>query len=208
MVSKETIQKNFLSIVVVVLIVILLLQRCGSGDTEPAPGVIIKRDTTWIVKDSTIITKPQLVNTIEVPVERWETEYLPDTNYAKLLEQYVALSAKFLQMGIYQDTVKLDSFGYVAIKDTVTKNALSGRLVDYHIKVPKITETITIPEKKKNQVYIGGMIGGSKEQIVNQINAGLMLKTKRDQIIGVNAGINTQGQVVYGVQSYWKIKLW
>ena len=55
---------------------------------------------------------------------------------------------------------------------------------------------------------VGGMIGGNREQIVNQINAGLLLKTKKDQIFGVNAGINTQGQVVYGLQSYWKIKLW
>jgi hypothetical protein len=202
------IKENFNALIVILLIIIILLQRCGGGNSETTPTVIVKRDTTWIIKDSTIITKPQLVKTIEIPVERWETEYLPDTNYAKLLEQYVALSAKFLQMGIYQDTVKLDSFGYVAIKDTVSKNALSGRSVDYRIKVPKITETITIPEKKKNQVYIGGMIGGSKEQIVNQINAGLMLKTKRDQIVGVNAGINTQGQIMYGVQSYWKIKLW
>jgi hypothetical protein len=208
MISKETIQKNFLNIVIVVLLAIILLQRCGGGNTASEPTVIVKRDTVWIVKDSTIITKPQLVKTIEIPVERWETEYLPDTNYAKLLEQYVTLSSKFLQMGIYQDTVKLDSFGYAAIKDTVSKNTLVGRSVNYHIKVPKITETIIIPEKKVNQMYVGGMIGGSKEQIVNQINAGLLLKTKKDQIIGVNAGINTQGQVVYGVQSYWKIKLW
>jgi hypothetical protein len=202
------IKENFNALIIILLIIIILLQRCGGGSSASEPTVTIKRDTVWIVKDSTIITKPQLVKTIEIPVERWETEYLPDTNYAKLLEQYVALSAKFLQMGIYQDTVKLDSFGYAAIKDTVSKNTLVGRSVNYRIKVPKITETITIPEKKVNQVYVGGMIGGYREQIVNQINAGLLLKTKKDQIIGVNAGINTQGQIVYGVQSYWKIKLW
>jgi hypothetical protein len=208
MVSKETIQKNFLSIVVVVLIVILLLQRCGSGDTEPAPGVIIKRDTTWIVKDSTIITKPQLVNTIEVPVERWDVEYLPDTNYANLLKQYIELASKHVAQNVYNDTIKIDSTGWLSIKDTVSKNRLTTRSFEYSFKYPKITETITIPEKKRNQMYVGGMIGGNREQIVNQINAGLLLKTKKDQIFGVNAGINTQGQVVYGLQSYWKIKLW
>jgi hypothetical protein len=201
------IKDNFMNIVIVVLIVILLLQRCGGDKPEPVQSSV-KRDTVWIVKDSTIVTKPQVVKTIEIPIDRWDVEYLPDTNYAKLLEQYVALSSKFLQMGIYQDTVKLDSFGYVAIKDTVNKNALSGRSVDYRIKVPKITETITVHEKKKNQVYVGGMIGGNREQIVNQINAGLLFKNKKDQIFGINAGINTQGQVVYGLQSYWKIKLW
>jgi hypothetical protein len=199
------IQDNFMNIVIIVLIVVLLLQRCGGGNSETTPTVIVKRDTTWIVKDSTIITKPQLVETIEVPIERWSTEYLPDTNYAKLLEQYVALSSKFLQMGIYQDTVKLDSFGYVAIKDTVTKNALSGRLVDYHIKVPKITETITVHEKKRNQVYIGGSIIGSP--MPNGIMGGFMVKTKKDKLFGGSVGVNSFGDLQYGIHSYWKIKL-
>jgi hypothetical protein len=193
-----------MNIVIIVLIVVLLLQRCGGDKSEPVQPSV-KRDTVWIVKDSTIITKPQLVKTIEVPIERWDTEYLPDTNYAKLLEQYVALSSKFLQMGIYQDTVKLDSFGYVAIKDTVTKNALSGRLVDYHIKVPKITETITVHEKKRNQVYIGGSIIGSP--VPNGIMGGFMVKTKKDKLFGGSVGVNSFGDLQYGIHSYWKIKL-
>jgi hypothetical protein len=192
-----------MNIIIIVLIVVLLLQRCG-GTTEPVQPSV-KRDTVWIVKDSTIITKPQLVKTIEVPIERWDVEYLPDTNYAKLLEQYVALSSKFLQMGIYQDTVKLDSFGYVAIKDTVNKNALSGRSVDYHIKVPKITETITIQEKKRNQVYIGGSIIGSP--VPNGIMGGIMVKTKKDKLFGGSVGVNSFGDLQYGIHSYWKIKL-
>jgi hypothetical protein len=199
------IKENFNALIVILLIIIILLQRCGGGNSETTPTVIVKRDTTWIVKDSTIITKPQLVKTIEVPIERWETEYLPDTNYAKLLEQYVALSSKFLQMGIYQDTVKLDSFGYVAIKDTVNKNTLSGRSVDYHIKVPKITETITIQEKKRNQVYIGGSIIGSP--VPNGIMGGIMFKTKKDKLFGGSVGVNSFGDLQYGIHSYWKIKL-
>lgn len=199
------IKENFNALIVILLIIIILLQRCGGGNSETTPTVIVKRDTTWIVKDSTIITKPQIVKTIEVPIERWETEYLPDTNYAKLLEQYVALTSKFLQMGIYQDTVKLDSFGYVAIKDTVNKNALSGRSVDYRIKVPKITETITIQEKKRNQVYIGGSIIGSP--VPNGIMGGIMVKTKKDKLFGGSVGVTSSGDLQYAIHSYWKIKL-
>jgi len=200
------IQDNFMNIVIIVLIVILLLQRCGGSPEPVQPSV--KRDTIWIVKDSTIVTKPQVVKTIEIPIDRWSTEYLPDTNYANLLKQYVELASKHIAQNVYNDTIKIDSTGWVSIKDTVSKNRLTTRSFEYKFKYPKITETITIPEKKKNQMYVGGMISGNREQIVNQINAGLLLKTKKDQIFGVNAGINTQGQVVYGLQSYWKIKLW
>jgi hypothetical protein len=35
----------------------------------------------------------------------------------------------------------------------------------------------------------------------------LLYKNKKDQIFGASLGINTNGSVVYGVSSYWKIKL-
>ena len=201
------IKDNFFNIVVIILVVILLLQRCGGEKSQPAQPSIV-RDTVWMVKDSTVIVKPQPVKTIEIPIDRWSTEYLPDTNYNNLLKQYLELASKHIAQNVYNDTIKIDSTGWVNIKDTVSKNKLTTRSFEYSFKYPKITETITIPEKKVNQVYIGGMIGGNRQQIVNQINAGFLLKNKRDQIFGVNAGINTQGQVVYGLQSYWKIKLW
>jgi hypothetical protein len=82
-----------------------------------------------------------------------------------------------------------------------------GRSTQVNVKYPIIKETITLPAPKTRQVYAGGQISGNSAELINGINAGLLLKNKRDQIYGVTIGLNTNGQVSYGLQSYWKIKL-
>ena len=56
-------------------------------------------------------------------------------------------------------------------------------------------------------MYIGGGLQGNQYNIINSINGGILYKNKKDQIYGLSVGINTNGQEVYGVSSYWKIKL-
>ena len=82
-----------------------------------------------------------------------------------------------------------------------------GRSYKYDLKYPKIKETITIkePYKPKNQLYLGGEISGSRLNLVDQINAGLLFKNKKDQIFGAKVGLNLDGQLHAGVSSYWKI---
>ena len=55
-------------------------------------------------------------------------------------------------------------------------------------------------------MYIGGGLQGNQYNIINSINGGLLYKNKKDQIYGLSVGINTNGQIVYGISSYWKIK--
>jgi len=204
--NSEFIKKHFMNIVVLIVLLIVFLQTCKK-QTVQVDGPKIIRDTTWIIKDSTIYSKPQVVKTITVPVEQWSTEYLPDTNYSKLVKQYTELAEKFLASNIQVDSVKIDSIGYVHITDTVSRNLLTGRSTSYNLKYPIVKETLIVPEKKRNQVYVGGLLQGDRSSAVDAINAGALFKTKKDQIYGVTAGINTRGQVQYGVQIYWKIKL-
>jgi hypothetical protein len=112
-----------------------------------------------------------------------------------------------LAKNISSDSIKIDSIGHVYITDTVSKNMIIGRSTRYNVKYPIITNTVIVPEKKKLQMYLGGGVQGQKNEIINQINAGLLLKTKKDQIIGINAGTTINGNAVYGVQSFWKIRL-
>jgi hypothetical protein len=97
----------------------------------------------------------------------------------------------------------------VAIADTVNKNELLNRSYSYKYKIPTITEKVTITKTNppKNQVYIGGGVNASKSFGVESLNAGLMLKTKKDQLFGLKVGTSLDGQLSYGFQSYWKIKL-
>jgi hypothetical protein len=197
-------------IVIFILLIIILLQRCGGGkQVAVTDGIKIVKDTVWIHTDSTINSKPQIIKTepYAVPVDRWNTEYLPDSNYSRLLNQYKLLVRELLAKNIQSDSIKIDSIGHVYITDTVSKNTIIGRSTHYSLKYPVITTTITIPEKKKTQWYIGGSVQGQQGQIINQLSTGILIKNKKDQIYGGYVGMDASGGLQIGIQSYWKIKL-
>lgn len=202
------IKNNFINLIVIILLVILLLQRCGGGRIDiSAPKIV--RDTVWVHHDSTVNSKPQIVKTeaYGIPIDRWNTEYLPDTNYDKLIKQYEVLVRELLAKNISVDSIKIDSIGHIYITDTVSKNIIIGRSTSYDLKYPIIKETITIPAIKKTQWYFGGALQGSKQDLINQINTGVLIKNKKDHIYGGYIGITPNGPFEFGIQSYWKIKL-
>lgn len=203
---KELKKISISEIVVLVLLIIIILQRCGGNNQQPGETVI-KRDTVWIHKDSTILSKPQIVKTIPVNIYHDTTlkEYLPDTNYAKLVKQYTELAEKFLAMNIQVDSFKVDSIGHVYITDTVSHNLVKSRSFTYNLKYPIIT--VTVPQPKRTQWYIGGFLQGEEGRLLNQISTGLLIKNKKDQIFGGHVGINTSGKLQLGLSSYWKIKI-
>ena len=194
---------NILSIAILILAVIIVLQRSNSSpDIIEKP--IIVRDTVWQKKDSVIYTSPKVVQTI--PIKVVSEKYLPDPNYDKLVLQYQELVKLHLAKNIQKDSVQIDSIGFVKVTDTVQNNIVQNRKWEYNIKYPAVKETIIHPPKKINQLYIGGGLQGNQYNIINSVNGGILYKNKKDQIYGLSVGINTNGQVVYGVSSYWKIK--
>ena len=194
---------NILSIAILILAVIIVLQRSDSSPDIIEKSIVI-RDTIWQKKDSVIYTSPKIVQTI--PIKIISEKYLPDPNYDKLVLQYQELVKLHLAKNIQKDSVKIDSIGFVKVTDTVQNNIVQNRKWEYNIKYPIIKETIIEPSKKVNQLYIGGGLQGNQYNIINSINGGILYKNKKDQIYGLSVGINTNGQVVYGVSSYWKIK--
>jgi hypothetical protein len=202
----QFIKNNFLSFVVLVLLVVILLQRGCEKSTPSLPTV--KRDTIWVTKDSLIISKPQVIKTITIGSHDTTiiNHYTPDTNYGKLVKQYQEVVNQLLAINIHKDSLRIDTNGYVKITDSVQKNLIVGRSTEVNIKYPVIKETITIPYKPVSQLYIGGGLEATRTNI-NQLNSGLLYKTKKDQIFGATIGLNNNGNVVYGVSSYWKLKL-
>ena len=199
----DYIKKNFFNVVILVLVAVILLQKCN-GNKVPTEKPSVKRDTIWVVKQNVIITKPTLVKTIP---GKSGTDYIPDPNYAKLVLQYTKLVEEHIALNVYKDTIKIDSIGHVYINDTVSKNNITYRKVAWDLKYPIITKTITLPPLKTNQIYYGGGLQGGQDQLINQFNVGVLLKTKTDQIYNVYTGLDTNGQVQVGLQAYWKIKL-
>ena len=194
---------NILSIAILILAVIIVLQRRNSSpDIIEKP--IVVRDTIWQKKDSVVFTSPKVVQTI--PVKIISEKYLPDPNHDKLVLQYQELVKLHLAKNIQKDSVQIDSIGFVKVTDTVQNNIVQNRKWEYNIKYPIIKETIIEPPKKINQLYIGGGLQGNQYNIINSINGGILYKNKKDQLYGLSVGINTNGQAVYGVSCYWKIK--
>lgn len=198
------IKTYFLHLIIGLLVILLLVSRCN----KPKPDVvepIIKRDTVWLTHVDTVYTKPKIV--YSKPDTIYEPKWLPNPNYDKLLQQYKDLMTLYFTTNTLKDTLKLDSLGHVYVTDWVWKNKIESRKFTYNIKVPVVKETITNPVKPRNQLYIGGAIQGSITNPVNQINAGILLKNRKDQIFGAYTGMNMDGQLQLGLQSYWKIHI-
>ena len=204
------IKANVLNFIILVLLAVILLQRCGGGGEKNPPVPSIKRDTVWVVKDSLITSKPKVIKTENY---YWNVEghdtiynyYVADTNYSRLLVQYQEVVKELLARNIHQDSIRIDTNAYVKITDTVQKNLIIGRSIQSRITYPIITNTV--PQKPVNQLYIGGGLGASQNALINQVRAGAMFKTKKDQLFGASVGISTQGMVTYGIDYYWKIRL-
>jgi len=185
------------TVLLAILIIVLLLKDCGNGNGGPTEPTII-RDTTTIVTYDTITNEtvsyvPQyyereIVNYIHDTVTQIEYRIEP-TDTAAILEDYFA---KYY----YADTViHTDSFTFI-VYDTITQNQIAGRSSWYNILYPTITNTIT--EKhyiNALEVYLG-LNSGFVVKPFNLANAsiGLMLRTKKRYIIGINGGVQFNHQ--------------
>ena len=199
------IKENFGFIVVTMLISIIMLQNCDRTIEMAKPTV--KIDTVFVKVKGDVVTLPPVVKII--PGEK-ELQYIPDPNYEKLVTQYNKLVNEHTQKNITVDTVKIDKdglTGFVRIEDTLKKNIIIGRKTSYSFNYPIVTKTITEQAPKKNQLYYGLGLQSGQNMVINQVNIGLLLKTKNDQIYNVYAAPTIDGTFVFGAQAYWKIKL-
>ena len=201
---------NKIAIAVIAVVGLIVLSRLGCNNgfglfDKPIADTVVIRDTVWEEHDSTIIKQMTVKEVIHDPVVI--PQYIPDTNYERLKLQFEALVKDHTVKNVYADTIKLDTLGYVAIADTTHLNKLLHRTYNYKYKIPTITEQITITKypPKRNQVYIGAGLNVDKGIAPKSAEVGLLLKTKRDQIMGIKAGSDINGNVNYGFQSYWKI---
>jgi hypothetical protein len=207
---KHFITKNFVTLILGIVVLLLILQRCNAPKIDtPEPVIVTKIDTVFTIKDSIVYRTPKPIKIIIRDTLPQEFTEVSKQDCDSLRESYISLAKRFTAQNIYKDTLKLDSVGQVVVNDTTYLNELVGRSYEYKYSIPTITKTITIttPQKPKNQLYFGGGLEGNKTNIINQINAGLLLKNKKDQIFGITTGIDITGQVNYGINSYWKIKL-
>jgi hypothetical protein len=178
---------------------------CNPGSRKSDTTVLI--DTQWIIYDTTFyktLKGKTLHDTIPTA-----PEYIADTNYPKLLAQYNSLLKKYNALVEVKDTIKMDTIGYISITDTINQNSIKGRSIRTNYKIPTVTSFITIQQhdKPKAQLYYGGGVDVTQMFAPIGAHGGVILKTKKDQLIGLSVGTGIKGEINYRFSSYWKIKL-
>jgi hypothetical protein len=161
-------------------------------------------DTVWKhVLKTEVKRVPVLVrDTITKP---GDTVFVPDTNYDNLKLQYTNLAKSYGTRNLYRDSIQLDTLGYLVVIDTLQYNLLKSRVYQHNYKLPTVTGYVQ--QEQRRQLYIGGGISINKSLELANLQVGLLYKTKKDQIYGVQTGISQNLQPYLGISSYWKIKL-
>lgn len=128
----------------------------------------------------------------------------------------LAVIRAYYSKNIYKDTLYLpDNLGTVSLIDTISKNRIQGRTFSAKVKQRIVTETTIVKELPRTQLYYGISGGFNKTDILSNVAAGFLLKTKSDQIYQLGIGVsNTVGTTpnskltpYIGAGAYWKIKI-
>lgn len=136
----------------------------------------------------------------EVLVSKTDTEYIKktETKYVSGDDIYhdttiyvevpsvvdtAAILLNFYAKNVFTDTFNIQ-YGRFVIRDTVQFNKVLGRSYYADLLVPVITNTQIVKERPKVQVFAG--LGYST---ISDVSAHLFLKTKKNTLFGVGAGV-------------------
>lgn len=177
-----------------------------AGEAKPNDTLVV-HDTTWKRYDSLIVKKVPVLKEIVVEVAS-KPEMLPDTNYATLKRQYMALLQLYLNKVVYSDTIRVGNYGYISVLDTVNENKLASRKIKENYNIPEIKETKTITRylPPSRSLFVGGGINTSNSIGIRGIEAGILYKTKKESIFNIKAQVDLDGKPMYGFGYYTKIK--
>lgn len=189
--SKKT------QVIIVLLIGILFAlmgpKYCCGGKSKSDTFLKVTHDTTW---DTTNIVSP-----VYIP---GETIYIPGITIIEPVDTAKILADYFAKR-IYNDTIIMDSLGYIAIRDTISKNRIAARQHTKNYRIPKVTTTI---EKTIHHYEVAQrkLYGGFLVDVTNIGAYGtLSYENKKNQVFHFGIGANpTSGLGVLGGIS-WKI---
>jgi hypothetical protein len=205
---------NLKNIAIVALILFVLLEWFNPGGVMPGKKVYIEGKAYEVIKHD--------IDTIDIVKTKVVTKKGEDIYHETIKEVVIptivdtqALLKDFFAKNIYKDTLQLpDSLGTIAMIDTITQNKILGRTFNASVKQRTIKETMIVKELPKTQVYYGLTGGFNKADVVSNVGAGLLIKTKKDKIYNLGIGVSnrvsdgTNGTLspYIGGGVYWKIK--
>jgi hypothetical protein len=208
---------NLKNIAIAVLVVIVLLEYFNPGGVMPGKKVFIAGKAYEVIKHE--------IDTIDIVKTKIVTKKGEDIYHETIVEKEViiptivdtqALLKDYYSKVLYKDTLVLpDSLGTVSLLDTISQNKILGRTFNASVKQRTIKETMIVKELPKTQVYYGLTGGFNKADVVSNVGAGFLVKTKKDKIYNLGIGVSnrvsdgTNGTLspYIGGGVYWKIKL-
>ena len=208
---------NLKNIAIALLVAIVVFQQCGGN--KKGTGEIVKVDG----KKYELIKHE--IDTVEVVKTKVVTKKGEDIYHETIVEKEViipaiidtaALLKDYYSKVLYKDVLVLpDSLGTVAVTDTISQNKILGRTFNASVKQRTIKETLIVKELPKTQVYYGFTGGFNKVDVVSNLGAGVLIKSKSDKIyqlgIGIANKVGTDGtngtlSPFIGGGVFWKIK--
>jgi hypothetical protein len=200
---------SFANILIIGLITFIVFKQCSSEDKEIKTinvdgkkyELLKHKIDTFVVEHTQIKYRKGKDIPYEVIVEKEKKVEVPvyiKADTERILKDY---HAKIL----YKDKLVLDNeLGTIEITDTISMNKIIGRKWNAQVRERTVTDTKIVKELPKNQVYIGaqGAIGNSIVMVGPQIT----LKTKKDNLYGVNLFLDANGNKYYGASIGWKIR--
>lgn len=170
---------KYLIIIILSIVVVLLI---NSRSTKIESTIITHADTLY---HDTTITKYKkgydiaykVINNIHDSVQ----VYVHDT---------VSIINDYLTVKEYTDTLRIDTNSYVSIVDTISQNKIIGRSFEAKLREKTIVITNDIYHPESNGFYLGPIADLRRFDNKVGIGVGLMYKTSKSQLIGVNLTTN------------------
>ena len=159
--------KDIRNIIILILVaVIVYLTQCNRPDETPQQ-IVIKDTTIYVPEYLTIYGTDTIFKDVPLPYEverivtRYDTIEVYHVDTANLILDY-------FYKRVYNDTIKLDSLGFLVIKDTIQTNRILSRRVirNINFKVKPLTV-------RSNRWYWGLSLLGNTQEF-NAITADLL----------------------------------
>lgn len=185
------------SIIILVLIaIIVLMRKCNNVDpiieTRVETETVIEYDTVHIERTEYV---PKYYETI---VTVTDTVPASVDTLSILKDYYTKIS--------YQDTIALDTLGYIVLNDTITQNRIYSRAIDPSIQIPIITNTIKETIYINNRELYAGPVVNFNSNGVNFVGGSLLLKDKLGHNFYSSIGFDRDFNVTYQVGVNWKLQ--
>lgn len=166
--------------IVIVLLVAVLIFFIFDDATYTKTDPIIVSDTVYQEKTFTKYIKGKYIPFV----------VLDTTYFIEEVHDTITIVKDYNQVKVYSDTIRIDSFGYAYIQDTISQNKIQGRGFSASFNLPTITVTKLIEPNRKNELYLGfiGDLRHDNKQI--GIGGSIALKTAKNTLFVANATMN------------------